>query len=408
MSVESKIRDFLKKGKEIEESLQLAEEVNELEEKAAAENLKPNATPGDSKNPTQGSSNPSPEMQDLSGTGDKHGGLTSSVGKAAADKMSQSGELTNSGAGDAPNYEAEEDPRKVVNQSSSKGNVNQEEVEESEEEEVIAEDESVEEESEEVEVVAEEDSAEDTEEEVEGESLFEGDIAGLFADEEHLSEDFKVKAAELFETVVTARLANEIEGIQAELAEEAEAAQAKFQDDMVEKIDAYLNYVSENWMKENELAIERGIRTEITEDFIKSLKTVFTEHYIEVPEEKYDVLGEMQTEIEELKGKLNESIETQVSLTKEREDMLREKIIGEASEDLTMTESEKLSSLLADVDFGDSELFAEKVSVVKENYFPKQNSETSEVMTDTVEGELLEGTSSINKYAQAISKQLKK
>ena len=408
MSVESKIRDFLKKGKEIEESLQLAEEVNELEEKAAAENLKPNATPGDSKNPTQGSSNPSPEMQDLSGTGDKHGGLTSSVGKAAADKMSQSGELTNSGAGDAPNYEAEEDPRKVVNQSSSKGNVNQEEVEESEEEEVIAEDESVEEESEEVEVVAEEDSAEDTEEEVEGESLFEGDIAGLFADEEHLSEDFKVKAAELFETVVTARLANEIEGIQAELAEEAEAAQAKFQDDMVEKIDAYLNYVSENWMKENELAIERGIRTEITEDFIKSLKTVFTEHYIEVPEEKYDVLGEMQTEIEELKGKLNESIETQVSLTKEREDMLREKIIGEASEDLTMTESEKLSSLLADVDFGNSELFAEKVSVVKENYFPKQNSETSEVMTDTVEGELLEGTSSINKYAQAISKQLKK
>jgi|11BtaG_2_1085332.scaffolds.fasta_scaffold00512_16 hypothetical protein len=406
MSVESKIRDFLKKGKEIEESLQLAEEVNELEEKAAAENLKPNATPGDSTNPTQGSSNPSPEMQDLSGTGDKHGGLTSSIGKAAADKMSQSGELTNSGAGDAPNYETDEDPRKVVNQSSSKGNVNQEEVEESEEE-VIAEDEAVEE-SEEVEVVSEEESIEDAEEEVEGESLFEGDIAGLFADEEHLSEDFKVKAAELFETVVTARLANEIEGIQAELAEEADAAQAKFQDDMVEKIDAYLNYVSENWMKENELAIERGIRTEITEDFIKSLKTVFTEHYIEVPEEKYDVLGEMQAQIEELKGKLNESIETQVSLTKEREDMLRDKIIGEASEDLTMTESEKLSSLLADVDFGDSELFAEKVSVVKENYFPKQGVDTAEVMSDTVEGEGLTESSSISKYAQAISKQIKK
>lgn len=407
MSVESKIRDFLKKGKEIEESLQLAEEVNELEEKAAAENLKPNATPGDSKNPTQGSSNPSPEMQDLSGTGDKHGGLTSSVGKAAADKMSQSGELTNSGAGDAPNYETEEDPRKVVNQSSSKGNVNQEEVEESEEEEVIAEDETAETE-EEVEEIVEEDSDEDAEEEVDGENLFEGDIANLFADEEHLSEDFKVKAAELFETVVTARLANEIESIQAELAEEAEAAQAKFQDDMVEKIDAYLNYVSENWMKENELAIERGLRTEITEDFIKSLKTVFTEHYIEMPEEKYDVLGEMQTEIEELKSKLNESIESQVSLTKERENMLREKIIAEASEDLTMTESEKLSSLLADVDFGDSELFAEKVSVVKENYFPKQGVDAGEVMSDTVDaGHLDEGTS-ISKYAQAISKQIKK
>ena len=409
MSVESKIRDFLKKGKEIEESLQLAEEVNELEEKAAAENLKPNATPGDSKNPTQGSSNPSPEMQDLSGTGDKHGGLTSSIGKAAADKMSQSGELTNQGAGDAPNFEDDEDPRKVVAQPSSKGNVHQEETEESEEEEVIAEDESVEEESEEVEVVAEEESAEDAEEESEGENLFEGDIQNLFADEEHLSEDFKVKAAELFETVVTARLANEIESIQSELAEEAEAAQAKFQDDMVEKIDSYLNYVAENWMKENELAIERGLRTEITEDFIKSLKTVFTEHYIEVPEEKYDVLGEMESEIEELKSKLNESIEREVSLSSEKESMLREKIIAEASEDLTMTESEKLSGLLADVDFGDAELFAEKVSVVKENYFPKQGVETDdEKLTDTVDSAYLDESSSINKYAQAISKQIKK
>ena len=106
----------------------------------------------------------------------------------------------------------------------------------------------------------------------------------------------------MFETVVTARLANEIETIQTELAEEVAAETEKFKTDMVEKIDSYLNYVAENWMKENELAIERGLRTEITEDFIKSLKTVFQEHYIEVPEEKYDVLDEMQNEIEELQG----------------------------------------------------------------------------------------------------------
>jgi len=406
MSVESKIRDFLKKGKEIEEALDLAEEVNELEEKAAAENLKPNATPGDSKNPTQGSSNPSPEMQDLSGTGDKHGGLTSSVGKAAADKMSQSGELTNQGAGDAPNFEDEEDPRKVVAQASSKGNVAREEVEESEEDEVISEEE-VDSEEEETEVVAEEEEIE--EEEDDSENLFEGDIMNLFADEEHLSEDFKVKAADLFETVVTARLANEIESIQAELAEEFAAEKEQFKEEMVEKIDSYLNYVAENWMKENELAIERGLRTEITEDFIKSLKTVFTEHYIEVPEEKYDVLGEMESEIEELKSKLNESIEREVALSSEKETMMREKIIAEASEDLTMTESEKLSSLLVDVDFGSSELFAEKVSVVKENYFPKQSVETEdEKLTDTVDSSFLEESSSINKYAQAISKQIKK
>ena len=414
MSVESKIRDFLKKGKEIEESLQLAEEVNELEEKAAAENLKPNATPGDSSMPAQGSSNPNPEMQDLSGTGDKHGGLTSEIGKAAAAKMGKAADLTNQGAGQAPNYEGGDDTASVVGQSSSKGNVHQEGFDEVDpfSGEVINEDEEAVEE-EEVEVVAEE-SAEESEEESEEsqeseETLFEADIQTLFADEEHLSEGFKVKAAELFETVVTARLANEIESIQSELAEEAAAETAKFKEDMVEKVDQYLNYVAENWMKENELAIERGLRTEITEDFIKSLQVVFKEHYIEVPEEKYDVLGEMEQQIEELKGKLNEQIEATVELKGLNEGMLREKVIAEAAEDLTLTEAEKLTSLLSDVEFGDSEIFAEKVSVVKETYFPKQGAETSdEKLTDTVDSSFLDETSSINKYAQAISKQIKK
>ena len=164
-------------------------------------------------------------------------------------------------------------------------------------------------------------------------------------------------------------------------------------------------------MKENELAIERGLRTEITEDFIKSLKTVFAEHYIEVPQDKYDVLGEMQDEIEELKKKLNESVEAQINLTTDRESLMRSKIIGEISEDLTLTEQEKLTSLVEDVDFGSAEMFAEKVSVVKENYFPKQETvkeESDSVMTDTVPEELLEDNTPVNRYAQAISRQVKK
>ena len=164
-------------------------------------------------------------------------------------------------------------------------------------------------------------------------------------------------------------------------------------------------------MKENELAIERGLRTEITEDFIKSLKQVFAEHYIEVPQDKYDVLGEMQDEIESLKKKLNESVEAQISITGEREALLRSKVIGEAGEDLTLTEQEKLTQLLEDVDFGSTEMFAEKVSVVKENYFPKQEqtlTEESDKMTDTVDEAFLEEGGTINKYAQAISRQLKK
>ena len=219
------------------------------------------------------------------------------------------------------------------------------------------------------------------------------------------------KAAELFETVVTARLANEMENIQKELEEQSNIERETFKEEMVGKIDQYLNYVAENWMKENELAIERGLRTEITEDFIKSLKQVFAEHYIEVPQDKYDVLGEMQDEIESLKKKLNESVEAQISITGEREALLRSKVIGEAAEDLTLTEQEKLTQLLEDVDFGSTEMFAEKVSVVKENYFPKQEqtlTEESDKMTDTVDEAFLEEGGTINKYAQAISRQLKK
>jgi hypothetical protein len=410
MSVESKVRELLSKGREVEEALN--EEVQELDEAGAAENLKPNATSSDKTNPTQGNSNPNPEIQDLSGTGDKHGGLTSAIGTAAASKIGDAPRPANQGAGDAPNYDDGEDPKNVVAQKSSKGIRAQEEVD-SDEEEVIEEEEEV---VDEEDLVAEEEetdaeSEEESEEEAEEETLFENDIQNLFADEEHLSEDFKVKAASLFETVVTARIANEMETIQKELQEEVAAEQEKVKEELVQKIDSYMNNVAENWMKENELAIERGLRTEITEDFIKSLRGVFSEHYIDVPEDKYDVLGEMQNEIEELKGKLNDQLAESVSLKEEKESILREKVITEASEDMTVTEREKLTSLLEEVPFGTTDMFVEKVSVVKDNYFPKQLTETveSEKLTDTVdEAYLQESGSYINKYAQAISKQVKK
>ena len=414
MGVESKIREMLAKGKEVESALN--EETQELDEAGAAENLKPNATGGDKSNPTQGDSNPNPEIQDLSGTGDKHGGLTSAIGPASASKVGDAPRPANSGAGQAPNYEGGEDTASVVAQKSSEGIRTQKEEEEVEDEEVIAEDEI---ENEEEEVVAESEETESEEEDTEvseteeqEETLFENDIKNLFADEEHLSEEFKVKAAELFETVVTARIANEMESIQKELEEQSNIERETFKEEMVGKIDQYLNYVAENWMKENELAIERGLRTEITEDFIKSLKTVFAEHYIEVPQDKYDVLGEMQDEIETLKKKLNESVEAQISAAGEREQLMRSKIIGEAAGDLTLTQQEKLTSLVEDVDFGSAEMFAEKVSVVKENYFPTQETLTEESdnkMTDTVEESFLESDGgTVNKYAQAISRQLKK
>jgi len=198
-----------------------------------------------------------------------------------------------------------------------------------------------------------------------------------------------------------------METIEAELKEEAQLQQETFKEEMVEKLESFLSYVAENWMKENELAIERGLRAEITEDFISGMKTLFAEHYIQVPEEKYDVLGEMQDKIDSLETKLNESLEEKIEVVAEKQNLQKQAIIKEASEDLTLTEAEKFAKLVEDIDFGSTEIFTEKVAVVKENYFPKQGQQDSEdKLEDTVEG-LNQDDSYISRYAQAISQSAK-
>jgi regulator of replication initiation timing len=358
--------------------------------------------------PAQGSSNSSPEMVDLSGTGDKNGGLTAEIGKAAIGKQGTATAPATTGAGQAPNFEGGTDTASVVNQPTSQGVREDEEVSDEETlEEVTDDEEEVEEIEDDEEEVVEEDEEED-EEVVEEETLFDGDIEGLFGDEDGLSEEFKVKAASLFEAVVTARVSAEVEEIEKELAEEARIAQETLKEEMVEKIDGYLSYVAENWMKENELAVEHGLRTEITEDFIKGMQTLFSEHYIEVPTEKYDVLGEMQAEIDSLKSKLDESIEDKVAMVAEKTDLLRSKIIAESTKDLTVTEAEKLAKLVEDVEFDNQDLFAEKVAVIKENYFPKVRATDDDKMDDTVAEEMVDGNSPMSIYANAISKAVKK
>tara|TARA_Y100000385_G_scaffold291005_1_gene366606 strand:+ start:11850 stop:13061 length:1212 start_codon:yes stop_codon:yes gene_type:complete len=402
MSVENKIREFLAKGREVG---QLSEELQELDEKA--DNLSPNSKPGDSSAPTQGSSDANPAKDDLSGTGNKEGGLTSEVGKAASAKAKKDGTLPKgNGAKEAPsNFENEEDTENSVNNASSQGVVAQEEIDPFSGD-VISEDEGTEEE---FEVVAEEEEVVEDQEVVveEEETLFGQDIKGLFESEEELSEEFKTKAAGIFEAVVTARIANEMETIEAELKEEAQLQQETFKEEMVEKLDSFLSYVAENWMKENELAIERGLRAEITEDFISGMKTLFAEHYIQVPEEKYDVLGEMQDKIDSLETKLNESLEEKIEVVAEKQNLQKQAIIKEASAELTLTEAEKFAKLVEDIDFGSTEIFTEKVAVVKENYFPKQGQQDSEdKLEDTVEG-LNQDDSYISRYAQAISQSAK-
>ena len=390
MAIESKIRELLAKASEVETALseEVVNTAETIEEGAANRPL--DKAQGDTSAPLQGDSNANPEMQDLSGSANKEGGLTSEVGKAASSKATKDSTLpAGNGAGEAPNYDSKEDPKNVVAQASSKGNVHQEETE--------------------GEVVTEVDETE--EETIEEDVLVDNsdiDVEALFADEEGLTEEFKTKAASLFEAVVVAKVNSVVEGIENTLREENEKAQVEFKDEMVEKIDGYLNYVAENWMKENELAIEKGLRTEVTEDFINGMRTLFAEHYIDVPTEQYDIIGEMTTEIDELKAKLDESIEEKMSLVEEKVVLQMAEVISEASQDLTMTDAEKLGKLLESVEFGNKELYAEKVAVIKENYFPKAKVSEDDKMSDTVEGSFADSSSPMSIYSQAITNAVKK
>jgi len=194
------------------------------------------------------------------------------------------------------------------------------------------------------------------------------DINALVADED-LSEEFKAKAKTIFEAAVAAKVKEQMTEAEAKLEEETTQKIEEIKDDLTEKVDSYLNYVSESWVSENELAIERGLKSELTEDFISGLKQLFEEHYVEVPEDKFDVVEELANRLDEMEDKLNEEVASNITAQQDIEELQREKIINEASKDLADTQIEKLKQLAEDVDFEDQETFVEKVSTLKESYF---------------------------------------
>ena len=175
------------------------------------------------------------------------------------------------------------------------------------------------------------------------------DVKALVSSDADLSEDFKEKAATIFETAVKTRIKEQTKIIEAQYEKKLASETETVKEAMVEKVDSYLNYVVEEWMKENELAVERGIRTEIAEDFITGLKGLFKEHYIDVPEEKYNVLEDLTNQVKELEGKLNEQIEKNVNLSKDVSESNREKLIASVSADLAETEKEKFASMAENV-----------------------------------------------------------
>jgi hypothetical protein len=196
------------------------------------------------------------------------------------------------------------------------------------------------------------------------------DVASLFADDSSISDDFKSRAATIFEARVFDRVAQIQEQIEAEYAGQLVEAVETIKAELTEKVDDYLNYVVEQWMDENEIAIESGLRSEITEDFIAGLRNLFAENYINVPEDKVDLVEELATKVEELENKLNEEIETNVQYKKQLTEAVKVQLVNEVCEGLTATQVEKIKSLAESVEFSTEEEFKDKLETIRENYFP--------------------------------------
>ncbi|MBC8429937.1 MAG: hypothetical protein H8D92_00920 [Pelagibacteraceae bacterium] len=238
------------------------------------------------------------------------------------------------------------------------------------------------------------------------------DVKALVSADADLSEEFKDKAATIFETAVKTRIKEQSAILEAQFEEKLVSETETIKEAMVEKVDSYLNYVVEEWMKENELAVERGIRTEIAEDFITGLKGLFKEHYIDVPEEKYNVLDDLTGQVKDLESKLNEQIEKNVNLSKDVSESKRVSLVASVSEDLADTEKEKFASMAENVEFDSAEKFQEKLETIKESYFPKTKIEetTSGDEVDSVAANLPvdSGVSdAMAAYTAAISKDIK-
>jgi len=233
------------------------------------------------------------------------------------------------------------------------------------------------------------------------------DVSALTQDEE-LSEEFKTKAATVFEAAVKSKLRSEVERIEQDKVQEVAEEINRVRDELTEKVDNYMNYVVEEWMKENEIAIERGLKGEIAEDFISGLKALFEEHYVDVPDEKYDILGQQSEKIDELEAKLNEQIEKSAELKKSHDVLVRERVFTECSSDLADTEVEKFKSLAEEVDFSNEESFKEKLDQLKESYFPKATTVAESVDSASEEGQSYDTTGAMSTYMAAISKNVKR
>lgn len=234
------------------------------------------------------------------------------------------------------------------------------------------------------------------------------DIAALFGDDETISEEFKLKAATIFEARVFDRISQLEEELEGHYATMLTEAVEQVKEDLAQKVDDYLNYVVEQWMEKNEIAIESGLRSELTEDFINGLRNLFTEHYINIPEEKVDLVEELSTKVEELQNRLNEEVQYNVEIRKQLVESIKNEIAVEVCEGLTFTQFEKIKSLAESVEFSTEEEYKLKLETIRENYFPSgakkaTESQLQEQVEDGSEKPVIQDDF-VNAVSKAISK----
>jgi hypothetical protein len=199
---------------------------------------------------------------------------------------------------------------------------------------------------------------------------FEEDIESMFGDDSTISEEFKTKATTIFEARVHDRVSQIQEELESQYAGMLEEAIDEIKSDLTEKVDDYLSYVVEQWIAENEIAIDSGLRSELTEEFIAGLRNLFAEHYIDVPEDKVNLVDELAGKVEELEGKLNEEIERGISFAKALVESRKNEVTREVCEGLTTTQIEKMKTLAESVQFSTEDEYKSKVETIRENYFP--------------------------------------
>lgn len=356
MSIENKIKELLARSKSEE---QLNEEG--MDPVVGKDTSVKAANAGDTTQPKQGSSQDA-DYEEREEDEENQGAVVSKSTPASP-------RPGNSGAGAAPNYTTVADPTSVVNMPASTGN---------------------------------KPMGEETQETAP--SLKE-QLSAIFGDD--LSEDFRDKATAIFEAAVIARVNSEMEKVAAKLEEQSTAHLEQVTEGLVDKVDSYLNYVVEQWMEENQLAIESGLRTEIAESFMEGLKNLFQENYIDIPEEKVEVVELLQASTEELTEKLNDTHAKNIELTEELSNLKKAIVLSEMSGDLADTEAEKLQKLVEGISYDSDDLFRDKVKVIKENYFPKSQKSSPEEQLLNEEAPVVPQNDTMSKYVQALSRAVK-